>query len=181
MEQKTIDEKIDFLSKSFKENNYTLTENDIKDLRIQLDRKTIQLYLKTIDAIKLNNKKILTYQNVAGMIKADIIIRNEIRDLITPLEEAIRAKYIDKNLELDDISKFFKIAKSGNEEYYFSNIIDDLKIKDVNEKDLYEKIGKIRNKVSHLVYPMIFNYFGTLLIELEKIKKLDFVKNSTVD
>jgi site-specific DNA-cytosine methylase len=181
MEQKTIDKKIDFLTKSFKDNNYILSEIDIKDLKTQLYRKPVQLYFKTIDAIKLNDKKRLTYENVAGMIKADIKIRNKIRDLITSLEEAIRVKYIDKNLELYEIDKFFEIAQSPNSKYYFSNIIDDLKIKDVNEKDLYDKISKIRNKVSHLVYPMIFNYFGTLLIRLEEIKELDFVNNTIVD
>jgi len=178
METKTINKKIKFLCKNFKDNNYILSEKDIADLIIQLNRKPIQLYLKTIDVIKLNNKQSLTYENVSQMIKDDIKIRNQIRNLTTSLEEAIRVEYIDQNLKLDDVDKFLKISQDKSNVYYFYNIINNL---NKNEKDLYEIIKNIRNKVSHLTYPMIFDYFKDLLIELENIKKLDFVNNKTVD
>jgi len=175
METKRINKKINFLSKNFKDNNYILSEKDIADLIIQLNRKPIQLYLKTIDVIKLNNKQSLTYENVSQMIKDDIKIRNNIRNIITPFEEAIRLEYIDKIIELGNIQKYLEFSKYSPKNPTLPSIINELK------KEIYHEVRKIRNDVSHLSYPMIFGDLENILIKLNNIKNIDFVNEKTLN
>jgi len=121
-------------------------------LRIQLNRKPIQLYLKAINVIKLNKKQLITYKNVSQIIKDDIKIRNN-----------IRLEYIDKTIELADLYKIL----------YF--VINELK------KEIYHEVREIRNDVSHIPYLMIFGSLEDILIKLNNIKSIDFVINETFD
>lgn len=163
--------KLKYIKEVFEKHKYHLKENDTKDLEVQLKRKPITLYLMAIDF--LNNYNVaITYPHVQNLIKINIRIRNIIRELISALEEAVRVEYLDKNLtdiaNYDEYQKFLRKS--------FTKII-----KDLNLKDKFNSIRWIRNNVSHLSYPLIYQDLEKIIKKLKSLKTLNFVENQTID
>lgn len=166
---------VNLIKKIFKENNYILSDEDIKNLIVQLERKPPNLYKLGIEV--LNNKKIIVnYKNLVKLIKLDIRIRDNLKKIISPLEESIRTTYICyKNISINENKEFFK-----NNEKNFSSIIEEIFGGHINKK-LLEDIRDIRNLVSHLTYPIIYNKIDDILSKLERIKKIEFVDEKTIE
>lgn len=161
---KIIKDKIDFLKEKFIAKEYKLNNDDINDLVIQLERKPIQLYVLAIKLINKNKEK-LNYENVKNLIKIDIRIRDNLKKIITSLEENIRNKYIDdKKIKFSNTSKIKDIYK---EEFW--KIIEELKIKK------FHLIREIRNKINHITYPLIFEEFNQIYNKLLEIRKLKII------
>ncbi|AHK22651.1 hypothetical protein X271_00551 [Candidatus Hepatoplasma crinochetorum Av] len=164
-----IERKIKFLKQEFSKNNYVLLKDDIKDLKIQLERKPVQLYNLAIKFLLKNNEKI-NYENISKIIIIDIRIRDNLKKIITSLEEYIRVKYIDfKKIEFNN--NLIKKIYTEN----LAKMIQELKV------DEYNIIREIRNKVNHIVYPIIFEEFKNIFNNLIKIRNLDFINKNTFD
>lgn len=166
-----MNNKIKYLKKVFLNNNYELSDLDVLDLEIQLQRKPIQIYLMAIEWL-IKNKYSITYQNVKELIKIDIKIRNNIRNIITSLEESIRVIYID--MKADDYSDLSKFNIESKET--LNNVIKTLEKNDYSEiTPLLNDIRNIRNDVSHLVYFLIFEKLDDTLIKMNNIRKIKHI------
>ena len=166
-----IKSKILFLEKIFKNYNYNLNFENIKDLKRRLISKPVQIYLLAIEFLKKNKTKI-NYKNVKNLIILDIRIRDNIKKVITAIEEAIWVQLIDQKIQFEDFNRL-KIFNNKNDKLY--EIINKLK-----QEELH-LIRKIRNSVNHLVYPILFNKFEKIIKEIQKFKNIDFIENKIID
>ena len=152
------------------ENKYLLTNDEKEDLKYRLKTKSYYLYKLAIEFLEKNNIK-ANYQNVSNLIKLEIKIRNDVRNLITAFEEAIYNKYIsyleekNLNINLKEISKI-QLNKIINEK---------LKIPILN------KIRHIRNDVSHITYFIIYEKIEDLISDLKEIKNIDFINEKNIN
>lgn len=167
--------KIKFIIEKYKDYSLVLSDEEILDFEKQLKRKPIQLYVRTIDWM-IKNKIEVNYKNISSLIKINITIRNKLRKLVTSLEESIRSQFLDReNISYDDVKSFEKIFHT-----YFKKI-NDSNVWSKNEKKLFEKIRGIRNDVSHIGYPIIFNKIESYIESLRELKKLSFIDNTEVE
>ena len=167
-----LENKIAFLKQEFKKYNYNLSLQDKEDLKRRLISKPVQLYLLGIEFLK-KCKAPISYANVKKLIIIDIRVRDNIKKVITSLEEALLVKYIDSKYELYDLEVFRKLKSSKN----LSDIIKELK----NKSNNLDQIRKIRNDVNHLVYPIIFNKFEQIIGAIKNLKQINFVENKIID
>ena len=163
--------KISLLKQTFKEHNYILNVKDLKDLKRRLISKPIQLYLLVIELLKKINAEI-NYQNVKNLIILDIRIRDNVKKVITALEESIWVQYIDSKIEFNDYEKLKKLSSKN---INLHSVINQL------EKNDLHLIREIRNDVNHIVYPIIFNKFEKLIQEILKLKNIDFIENRIIN
>ena len=163
--------KISLLKEVFKKHNYNLNVKDFKDLKRRLISKPIQLYLLVIKLLEKNNAKI-NYQNVKNLIILDIRIRDNVKKVITALEESIWVQYIDSKIDFNDYEKLKKLSSKNIILY---NVINQL------EKNDLHLIREIRNDVNHIVYPIIFNKFEKLIQQILKLKNIDFIENRIIN
>ena len=165
-----MEKKIQYLKNTFSQNDYELIDDDIKDLKIQLKRKPIQIYLLAIKWL-IKKELLVTYENVREIIKNDIKIRNNIRDIITSLEESIRVQYLDITIDsYDDFDQFYQKSKSS-----FHDVLTK-----INKLDL-DDVRKLRNDVNHLVYFLIFNKLDDAINKLKKLRNWRHVNQWVLD
>ena len=165
-----MEKKIQYLKNEFSQNYYELTDDDIKDLKIQLKRKPIQIYLLAIKWL-IKKELLVTYENVRKIIKNDIKIRNNIRNIITSLEESIRVQYLDITIDsYDNFDQFYQKSKLG-----FRDVLSK-----INKLDL-DDVRKLRNDVNHLVYFMIFNQLDDAINKLNKFRDWEHVNQWVLD
>ena len=170
-----INEKINFLEEELKKYNYILEEEEIQDLKYRLNSKPVQLYLRVIECLYKNNEEI-NYKNIKKLIKLDIRIRDNIRKVITALEECIRVKYIDqKGIGFNNFDDFDKAMKEN-----LCKVINNIKNLDEKEQNLLHKIRVLRNKTSHIVYPIISDEFIRIINDIKSLEVIDFVKKRVI-
>lgn len=166
--------KIDYLKEGFQKEGYNLSAEDIKDLEKQLTRKCVLLYCLSIEYCK-QEKIPITYENISELIKVNIRIRNELRNLVTSLEEMLRAKYCDlengKFIDEEKIEKFNKLT--------FNKILKKIYSKE-DGKDWHE-IREMRNDVSHISYPILNSKIYEYITSLNKISDKENVDKETID
>ena len=168
-----INKKIKFLEEELKKYNYTLEEEEIQDLKYRLNSKPVQLYLRVIKCLYKNNEEI-NYKNIKKLIKLDIRIRDNIRKVITALEECIRVKYIDqKEIGFNNFDDFDKAMKEN-----LCKVINNIKNLDEKKQNLLHKIRVLRNEISHIVYPIISDKFIRIINDIKSLEVIDFVKKS---
>ena len=163
--------KISLLKEVFKKHNHNLNVQDLKDLKRRLISKPIQLYLLVIELLKKINAKI-NYQNVKNLIILDIRIRDNVKKIITALEESIWVQYIDSKIDFNDYEKLKKLSSKNINLY---DVIKQL------EKNYLHLIREIRNDVNHIVYPILFNKFEKLIQQILKLKNIDFIENRIIN
>ena len=161
---------IDRLIKLFSENDYILTRDNINDLEHRLTTKPYSLYYLAIDFCKKRNQSI-NYNEIRDLIRLDIRIRDNVKKVIAAFEEHIWCEYVGKleeNGEVINISK--QMSKTS-----LRKIIKQTK------NPLFTPIRLIRDDVSHLTYFLIYGKFDALINGLKEIKKIDFIKNSSIN
>ena len=165
-----MDKKIQYLKKLFSQNDYELNFDDIQELKIQLKRKPMQIYLLTIKWL-VKKELLVTYENVREIIKNDIKIRNNIRNIITSLEESIRVQYLDTEVQAyDDFDQFYKKSKDN-----FHDILNK-----IGKLDL-DCVRQLRNDVNHLVYFLIFDKLDDAINKLKSLRKWEHVNTWVLD
>ena len=163
---------IEILKNELLNKGYEMTSADVADFKKQLKRKPIQLYIMAIKHLEKTFVDI-SYMNIVNLIKSDIKIRNEIINFITALEQNRRTIYIKTKIKHDDIEGYKKTFKMT-----FSKIIKS--IEHDSDADI-DCVRVVRNKVNHLVYPVIHEEFDFLVDQLKKIRLLSFVDISVLD
>ncbi|MGL6125391.1 MAG: hypothetical protein ACRC1F_02815 [Metamycoplasmataceae bacterium] len=175
-----MNSKIKYLNNSFLQHKYHLNEMDIVDLEKQLVRKPIQIYLMAIEWLAKKEYPI-SYNNVKKLIKTDIKIRNDVRNIITSLEESIRVIYLDNQINEDS---FYNFKEFQNKSKKSLNYIIDKDLKNSNTSEVvsrFNKIRKIRNMVGHLAYLVIFDKIDIVLKELNDIRNLKNIDKEVFD
>ncbi len=165
-----MDKKIQYLKNLFSQNDYELNFDDIKDLKIQLKRKPMQIYLLAIKWL-VKKELLVTYENVREIIKNDIKIRNNIRNIITSLEESIRVQYLDTEVQAyDDFDQFYKKSKDN-----FRDILTK-----IDKLDL-DYVRELRNDVNHLVYFLIFDKLNDAINKLKNLREWEHINTWVLD
>lgn len=162
-------EKIKIIKNEFAIYNYVLSEDDLSDLNIQLDRKHYLIYLKMIELLRDDDEKI-TYENVKSKIKQFKLISKEIMHFLIALDEGFR------NQLYGDITNWSELVKKNKMDFY-DVIIEEYKEDSKN----IDAIRKCRNYFAHNNYFGFFNEINDLIESLNYIKKFDWVNNENID
>lgn len=171
-----MNNKIKILSDKFKENGYTLSSADLIDLKFQLKRKPISLYIEIINKYAEENK-IITYPLIRDYIIYNKRLLNTLFPLISGIEETIWSFACGNEVEW---KKYKKISIDKR----FETLINE-SFSNTEYKNILHEFRKLRNWVSHCIYIDLDFGVGRIVSILNSLKNLPFIEiesiNSIID